>query len=87
MDKERNDMQATAIQVNFPAVNTSTSTKALWAGRITSGLVTVFLLVDAGFKLIRPLPASAVEAFSKLGYPVEIAAGIGLLLLSCVVSI
>jgi hypothetical protein len=77
-------MQATAIQANFSAEKTSTSTKTLWAGRIMSGLVVLFLLVDAGFKLIRPLPAPAVEAFGKLGYPVEFAGGIGVLLLACV---
>jgi hypothetical protein len=75
-------MQATAIQMNAPVV--ATSSKALWTGRILSGLVAFFLLVDAGFKLIRPLPAPAVEAFEKLGYPVEFAAGIGVLLLACV---
>jgi hypothetical protein len=75
-------MQATAIQVSAPAV--TTSSKALWTGRILSGLVVLFLLVDAGFKLIRPLPAPAVEAFGKLGYPVAFAAGIGILLLGCV---
>jgi hypothetical protein len=77
-------MEATAIQANFSAEKISTFTKTLWAGRIISGFVVLFLLVDAGFKLIRPLPASAVAAFGKLGYPVEFAAGLGLLLLSCV---
>ncbi|HEX3155069.1 MAG TPA: DoxX family protein [Candidatus Angelobacter sp.] len=76
-------MQATAIQANFSAEKTSTSTKTVWAGRIVSGFVVLFLVVDAGFKLLRPLPAPAVEAFGKLGYPVELAAGIGVLLLSC----
>jgi len=61
-----------------------TSSKALWAGRILSGLVVLFLLVDAGFKLIKPLPAPAVQAFGQLGYPVGLAAGIGILLLACV---
>jgi hypothetical protein len=75
-------MQATAIQANVPIV--MATNKALWTGRILSGLVVFFLLVDAGFKLIRPLPAPAVEAFGKLGYPIEFAAGIGILLLSCI---
>jgi hypothetical protein len=75
-------MQATAIQSNVPVV--TATNKALWTGRILSGLVVLFLLVDASFKLIRPLPAPAVEAFGKLGYPIEFAAGIGILLLSCV---
>ena len=77
-------MQATAMQANFSAEKTSTSAKALWAGRIMSGFVVLFLLVDAGFKLLRPLPAPAVEAFGKLGYPVAFAGGIGILLLACV---
>jgi hypothetical protein len=75
-------MQATAIQANVPVV--TTSNKALVTGRILSGMVVLFLLVDAGFKLIRPLPAPAVEAFGKLGYPIGLAAGIGILLLGCV---
>jgi hypothetical protein len=75
-------MQATTIQENVLVV--AISNKALWTGRILSGVVVLFLLVDAGFKLIRPLPAPAVEAFGKLGYPVEFAAGLGILLLSCV---
>jgi hypothetical protein len=70
-------MQATAQAVK-------TSSKALWTGRILSGLVVLFLLVDAGFKLIKPLPAPAVQAFGQLGYPVGLAAGIGILLLACV---
>ena len=60
------------------------SRKTLWTGRILSGLVVLFLLVDAGFKLIKPLPAPAVQAFAQLGYPIGLAAGIGILLLSCV---
>jgi hypothetical protein len=60
------------------------SRKALWTGRILSGIVILFLLVDAGFKLIRPLPTPAVQAFGQLGYPVGLAAGIGILLLCCV---
>ncbi|MCU1219213.1 MAG: rane protein [Candidatus Angelobacter sp.] len=70
-------MQATALAVK-------TSSKTLWTGRILSGLVVLFLLVDAGFKLIKPLPAPAVQAFGQLGYPVGLAAGIGILLLACV---
>jgi len=77
-------MQATAIQANFSTEKTFTSGRTLWSGRIIIGFVVLFLLVDAGFKLIRPLPAPAVEAFGKLGYPVAFAGGIGILLLACV---
>ncbi len=44
----------------------------------------MFLLVDAGFKLIKPLPAPTVQAFGQLGYHIGLAAGIGILLLGCV---
>ena len=63
----------------------SISKKALWAGRILSGLPILFLLVDAVFKLIRPTPAAVVEAMNKLGYPPTLTATIGVLLLVCVV--
>src|ERR1700730_10394016 len=75
-------MQATAIQANAPVVKSSS--KVLWTGRILSGLVVLFLLVDAGFKLIKPLPAPAVKAFGQLGYPVGLATGIGIVLLGCI---
>jgi hypothetical protein len=62
----------------------SVSKRALWTGRILSGFAILFLLVDASFKLIKPLPAPAVQAFTQLGYPLELAACIGILLLGCV---
>ena len=64
-------MQATAIQTSFSAEKTSTSTKTLWAGRIISGFVVFFLLVDAGFKLIRPLPAEACVGDAVLMPPTK----------------
>jgi|SRR6185503_16676606 len=36
------------------------------------------------FQIDQAIASPAVEAFGKLGYPVEFAAGIGILLLSCV---
>jgi hypothetical protein len=50
-----------------------------WGGRIVSGLTAVFLLMDAGMKLLK-LPA-AVDTTVQLGYPESAVAGIGVTLL------
>lgn len=57
----------------------SISSKRLWAGRIMSGLPTLFLLVDGGMKLFKP--PVVLEATKQLGYPESAIVGIGLLLL------
>jgi len=61
------------------------SKKALWTGRVLCGVVVLFLLFDAIFKLLKPTPAPVVDAFNQLGYPPTLAMNIGLLLLACVV--
>lgn len=61
------------------------SQKTLWTGRVFSGLAVLFLLFDAVFKLVRPTPAAVVDAFTKVGYPPDLAVNLGLLLLACVV--
>jgi hypothetical protein len=57
------------------------SKKAIWAGRILSGLVVLFLLMDGGMKLFKP--AFVVEATRQLGYPESEIVGIGIVLLTC----
>jgi DoxX-like family len=62
------------------------SRTALWIGYILSGLVILFLLFDAGIKLV-PLPI-VIETMAQLGYPagdrgVELARGLGVLTLAC----
>jgi hypothetical protein len=57
------------------------STKALWAGRILSGLAVLFLLFDGTIKLV---PIDAVtDSLTQLGYPVNLARGLGVLVLVC----
>lgn len=53
----------------------------LWAGRVISGFVALFLLWDAVMKLLKP--AFVVKATSDLGYPESQIVGIGVLLLLC----
>jgi hypothetical protein len=55
----------------------------LWAGRIMSGLVILFLLVDAIVKFLN-IPAVA-ETFAQLGWPVALANTVGIILLVCTI--
>jgi DoxX-like protein len=57
------------------------SKKSLWAGRILSGLVVLFLIPDGIFKFIKPAPV--VEAFAHVGWPLSMANVLGTLLLVC----
>lgn len=57
------------------------SKQALWAGRVISTLCVLFLGFDGVAKLF--LPAPVVEACGRLGIPVDIVPGIGMLLLAC----
>jgi hypothetical protein len=61
-----------------PAPKTS-----LWAGRVISGLVVLFMLFDSSIKLMKLTPA--VEATAKLGYPVSIVFPLGIALFACTV--
>jgi hypothetical protein len=51
----------------------------LWTGRIISGFVALFLIVDGGLRLVGLAPY--VEALVKVGYPASQAPWIGLALL------
>lgn len=55
----------------------------LWAGRIISGLVVLFLVFDSVIKLMQIEPVRA--SFAELGYPVAIAPVIGIIEAICVV--
>jgi hypothetical protein len=52
-------------------------------GWIISGLVTAFMLFDAIGKFVKP--AAVVEAFARTGWPIELAATVGTILLFCTV--
>jgi hypothetical protein len=51
----------------------------LWTGRILSGFVSLFLLVDGGARLAGFAPY--VEGLTKFGYPADLAPAVGLSLL------
>ncbi len=53
-----------------------------WTGRILSALALLFLLFDGVIKLTKIAPVA--ESFGRLGYPVSLGPGIGVLELLCV---
>jgi hypothetical protein len=61
----------------------SSSNKTVWAGRVISGLIVLFMLFDATVKLLK-LPA-AIEGTIRLGYPASLVLPIGIVALGCVV--
>ncbi len=65
------------------AVPAATSKGMLWTGRIISGLVVLFMLLDCITKIIK-LPA-VIDASAKMGFSVGMVVGIGWTLLVCVV--
>ena len=58
------------------------SRRALWTGRIISGVAVAFLTLDAVGKLLRVQPV--LDGTRQLGYPVEVVFGLGVTLMSCV---
>ena len=60
------------------------SNRWIWTGRVLSGLAAAFLLFDSVIKLARIAPVA--EAFGRLGYPADLAAGIGALELACLAA-
>ena len=57
------------------------SKKRLWAGRIVSGLIVMFLLVDGVMKSMKA--RVAVEGTIQLGYPESVIVWLGIVLLAC----
>ena len=61
----------------------TSSSRALWAGRVIGALPALFLLIDGIMKLVKP--PVVVEATVKLGYSETVIVGLGILLLVCTI--
>jgi hypothetical protein len=61
----------------------SISRSQVWTGRVLSGLVSAFFVMDGVMKLLKPAPV--VQATLQLGYPESTIIGIGVVLLVCTV--
>src|SRR5205807_1401748 len=56
---------------------TPVSKTRLWVGRVVSALPVLLLVLSAVMKLAKPAPV--VEGFTHLGYPADLALGLGIL--------
>jgi hypothetical protein len=77
---------AEAISTRFDSKQTSTNTNQisgtrLWTGRVLTGLVGAFCIMDGAMKLAKPV--FVVQATKQLGYPESTIVGIGVALLAC----
>lgn len=68
--------------MELTAQTATTSKGMLWAGRIVSALVALFMLFDGTIKVIKA-PA-AMEGTSQLGYPASVVFPLGIVVLVCV---
>jgi hypothetical protein len=59
------------------------SMKAVWTGRVISGLAVLFLLFDGVTKVMKVAPV--LQASAQLGFPVSLIVAIGAVLLICTV--
>jgi hypothetical protein len=59
--------------------STSVSKGSLWAGRILSGIVVLFMVFDGVTKVLKA--PQVIEAFARIGFPETTIVGIGISLL------
>lgn len=71
-------MTTTAETQSVRSTESLISNKRLWAGRIMSGLPTLFLLMDGSMKLYKP--QAVVEATVQMGYRESAILGLGVVL-------
>ena len=62
--------------------NHARSRRALWTGRVISGLAVAFLIFDSVGKLLEVSPV--IDGTKRLGYPPDVVFNLGVTLLSCV---
>ena len=65
-------------------INHTNSRRALWTGRVLSGLAVAFLIFDGAGKLLEVQPV--IDGTKQLGYPPDIVFGLGVTLLSCLLT-
>jgi hypothetical protein len=68
----------------YPLEPAVLSRRALWTGRVLSGLAMAFLAVDAVGKLLKPAPV--VEGTVRLGFPESVIVSLGLIQVACLVT-
>ena len=76
-------MSAMILESVDPAATPAVSNRALWAGRILTGLAVMFLLFDITIKLT--ISPEAVKGTADLGWPHHHMLTLGLIQIACLV--
>jgi DoxX-like family len=76
-------MSSTIGAQSSPAQTVKASQGQIWTGRVISGLIVAFMLLDAVMKFVKPAPVA--EAFARTGWPVDLSVTLGAILLICTV--
>jgi hypothetical protein len=63
--------------------DSAVANKALWTGRIISGILVLFMLFNCSISLFKP--AFARAGFAHLGYPESLATGVAIAMFVCTV--
>jgi hypothetical protein len=71
------DSESTSAARSSAASTESPRRKAIWTGRVLTGLAALFLLFDTGIKLA--MAPEAVAGTAELGWPVDVVRGLGVL--------
>lgn len=59
------------------------SSGRLWTGRVITGLIGAFMLLDAAMKFVKP--PQVAEAFVRTGWPIDLSVPLGAILVTCLV--
>ena len=73
-------MESTMSAVATPNAEVAIGGGHLWASRIITGLITLFMLFDAGIKFAKP--KAVADAFVRTGWPIELSVTLGVILLT-----
>lgn len=76
-------MDPTVRAQSFGHETKNPSRGRVWAGRVIGGIATLFMLFDAVMKFAKPAPV--IQAFVQSGWPAELSAPLGAILLICTV--
>jgi hypothetical protein len=73
---------ASAVITGVIPEHATVGSRALWSGRIMSGLAVLFLVFDSVGKLLEVQPV--IDGTVQLGYSRDVVFGLGVVLLACV---
>ncbi len=77
-------VQSIPADPSRPLAAAASPTRAIWTGRVLSGLAVAFLTFDAAMKVLKLQPA--VEGTTQLGYPEGVIFTIGLIQVVCLIA-